>query len=257
VSQRTKILVAVIATVALVGGYWHFSLEPQRKQAAALAEQVAAKEQTVATAQGVLTGYRKAQAAYPANYATLVRLGKAVPQDDDTRSLLVQLDAAARRSGVDFRTLEVSEQASGADAAAAATATPSSSTTAGSGDTPPGAVPVGSAGFSALPFTFTFRGRFADLSRFFSHLQRFVTAGNERMTVTGRLLRLDSVTLKPDATGFPRIRADVTASSFLLPATEGLTAGGTPSGPAAAGSATGTTDPSATTTATVTGATIR
>jgi hypothetical protein len=255
VSQRTKILAAAVAVLALVGAYWHFSVAPQRAEAARLGDEIAKQEQAVASAQATLTSYRAAKAAYPSNYATLVRLGKAVPQDDDTRSLLVQLDAAARRSGVDFRTLSVSTQAGAADAAATAT-TPAT----GTGDTPPGAVAVGSAGFSALPFEFSFRGRFADLSGFFSRLQRFVTAGNQRMTVTGRLLRLDSVTVKPDAAGFPRLRADVTASSFLLPATEGLTAGGTPSGPAAAGSTgsgAGTTDPSTTTTATVTGATIR
>jgi hypothetical protein len=281
VSQRMKILAAVVATLALVGGYWHFAVAPQRAEAARLADQVAAKEQAVASAEGVLATYRKAKAAYPVNYATLVRLGKAVPQDDDTRSLLVQLDSAARRSGVDFRTLTVSQQSTsagtasttGSSTASTGTSTASAGTTGSStastatgaaGSTPPpGAVAVGAAGFSAMPFTFSFRGRFSDLSRFFSRLQRFVSTG-DRISVSGRLLRLDSVTVKPDAAGFPQLRADVTASSFLLPATEGLTAGGTAAGPAAAPSASaaagtgaGTGAAPATTTATVTGAPIR
>ena len=50
---------------------------------------------------------------YKANYATVVRLGKAVPTDDDTRSLVVQLDAAAKRSGVDFDTINAQRAARG------------------------------------------------------------------------------------------------------------------------------------------------
>jgi hypothetical protein len=54
------------------------------------------------------------------------------------------------------------------------------------------------------------------------------------MDVTGRLLRIESVTLKPDQTGFPRIRAEIGASSYLVPSSEGLTAGATATGPAGA-----------------------
>ena len=45
---------------------------------------------------------RRPRARTRANYATVVRLGKAVPADDDVRSLIVQLDSAAERSNVDF-----------------------------------------------------------------------------------------------------------------------------------------------------------
>ena len=37
----------------------------------------------------------------------MVRLGKAVPEDDDVRSLLVQIDAEAGGADVDFRTIQV------------------------------------------------------------------------------------------------------------------------------------------------------
>jgi hypothetical protein len=270
VSSRVKQLAGVLVAAALAFGFWHFSVAPQRAEAARLAGEIAQREQEATAAQATLAGYRAAKASYGANYATLLRLGKAVPADDDTRSLLVQLDAAAKRSGVDFRTLTVETQgAVAAPVAAAPTGTSGTgATTTGTTGTagaaasplPPGAVAVGSAGFSAMPFTFSFRGRFDGLSTFFDRLQRFVTARNDRMTVTGRLLRIDAITLKPDALGFPRLRAEVTASSFLLPATQGLTAGGTPSGPAAQPSAAaGTTTVPAptTTTATVTGASIR
>jgi hypothetical protein len=184
----------------------------------------------------------------------VVRLGKAVPEQDDTRSLLVQLDAAAERSGVDFRTISVGG-GNGAPAAAPVAA-PGTVAAAGATTPPPGAVSVGTAGFSAMPFTFSFRGSFFNMSEFFSKLERFVSVRNSRMDVTGRLLRVESVSLKPDQTGFPRIRAEIGASSYLVPASQGLTAGATPTGPAGATPAApagGATPPA--TTATVSGVT--
>ena len=63
---------------------------------------------------------------------------------------------------------------------------------------PPGAVSVGSAGFSAMPFTFSFKGTFSNLSQFFARMERFVTLRNKQMNVTGRLLRLESIDLQVD-----------------------------------------------------------
>jgi hypothetical protein len=146
-----------------------------------------------------------------------------------TASLLVQLDSAAQGTGVDFRTVTVGGTGS-ASAAAAATA---GTTTPGAVAPPPGAVTVGAAGFSAMPFTFAFEGHFGNLSEFFSRLERFVTLRNDRMNVSGRLLRLESIDMKVEQDGFPEIRAEIGASSYLVPPTQGLTAGATPQGPAA------------------------
>ena len=253
-TKNIPLLIAVAATAAAVAAFWFLALAPKREQAASLETQVTAKQAEVAAAKVSLAGYEKSRASYPRNYATVVRLGKAVPGDDDVRSLLVQLDAAAGGTGVDFRKIEVGGAggAAAAPAAAVAGAAPVAAP-------PPGAVSIGEAGFSAMPFMFGFRGTFTNLSRFFSRLERFVTLRNERMNVTGRLLRLESIDLQVDPLGFPRIRAQIGASSYLVPPTQGVTAGATPGGPA-------TTTPAAapapaggpavpTTTSTVTGAT--
>ena len=84
-----------------------------------------------------------------------------------------------------------------------------------------------------MPFTFSFRGTFANLSQFFARMERFVTLRNKQMNVTGRLLRLETLDLQVDTAGFPNIRAQIGASSYLVPETQGLTAGATPQGPAA------------------------
>jgi Tfp pilus assembly protein PilO len=214
-------IIAVAAVVGLVAAYWFLVLGPKRAEITKLDQDIAAKQGELSTAQSTLADYRKARDGYSENYSTLVRLGKAVPEQDDTRSLLVQLDSAAKASGVDFRTLAVG---------GGSTPTPTTTGTA-AGPVVPGAV-VGTAGFSVMPMTFSFRGSFFDMSQFFSKLERFVTVDNSNVNVTGRLVRVESVTVKPDTLGFPHLRADIGASSYLVPSGQGLTGGATAAGPA-------------------------
>ena len=83
-----------------------------------------------------------------------------------------------------------------------------------------------------MPFSFDFKGSFFELGKFFNRLDRFVAVRNGGLDVTGRLLLLNSITLTPDTEkGFPTLTADVSANSYLLPATEGLTAGATADSP--------------------------
>src|SRR3954452_15210140 len=134
-----KIPIAVVATAAALAAFWFLALAPQREQAAKLQTDISAKQGEVATAKAALAGYEQSRAGYKSNYATLVRLGKAVPEDDEVRSLIVQLDDPARGTGVDFSTIQVG----GGSTAAAGTSAPA----AGAQAPPPGAVSVGTAGF--------------------------------------------------------------------------------------------------------------
>jgi hypothetical protein len=177
-----------------------------------------------------------------------MRLGKAVPADDDVRSLLVQLDATAKKANVTFRSLALS--GGGGEATGEPTATrPDGLAPA------PGTVPVGSAGFSAMPFTFAFNGSFFRLSDFFSRLERFVTVQNDNIDVTGRLLLLGNIAITPEGGDLNRLQAQIGASTYLVPPTQGVAGGATSAGPAGAtpaatAAADGTTNPP---TATITG----
>jgi Tfp pilus assembly protein PilO len=253
VTKNTSLLIAVVATAAAVAAFWFFALSPKRDEVAALDSQIANKQTELSTAKQTLAGYEKSKSQYGKNYTTVVRLGKAVPEDDDVRSLLVQLDADAGGTNVDFRTIQIGG-AGGATSTPAADPATAGTTTA---TPPPGAVSVGSAGFSAMPFSFSFRGSYANLSQFLARMEKFVTVRNENVNVTGRLLRLESIALQVDQKGFPNIRAQIGASSYLVPADQGLTAGATPQGPAAT-TATATTPaggPSVPTTTATVGAT--
>jgi hypothetical protein len=256
VTRRNSILLVAVAVAAAVGAYWMLVLAPKREEAVKIDKQIATKQAQLAAAEAEVAGYERARSAFRANYSMVARLGKAVPADDDVRSLMVQVNSAAERSGVDFRTINIGSSG-------AASTAPGTAAAVGAKAPPPGASTVGTAGFSTMPFTFGFKGRFFELGEFFDRLDRFVAVRDGGLDVTGRLMLLNSITLTPDSEkGFPTLTADVSASSYLLPATEGLTAGATPGGPTAAGTAapggTATPAPSApatTTTATISGAT--
>jgi hypothetical protein len=255
--KKNPIMLAVLAAVVAFGGYYMVVLKPKRQEAADLAKKVDAKRDELSEAQKLLAANTAARETYRQAYSAVVRLGKAVPADDDVRSLVVQLDAAAKASHVDFRSINVGSSGTGAAA--------STNATAGSA-LPPGAT-VGPAGFPVMPFSFAFKGDFFNLGQFFQRLEKFVDERNAQLRVNGRLLTVDSLQLEPDSTGFPRIRATVGATSYLVSPLEGATAGAKPSGPAGAtGSATpaapgtatpakpGSTSAPSTTTATSTGA---
>ena len=244
-THRNKILLSVVAIGVAAAAFWFLVLAPKREEVAKLDTDIAAKTAEMEQARATLGSYEQAKRSYKRNYSTLARLGKAVPADDDVRSLIVQLDDAARRSNVDFRALNV-----GASDAAATTAG-STKTAAGTKAPPPGTVPVGSAGFSAMPFSFSFSGSFFTLSDFFQRLERFVTVQNDQIDVTGRLLLLGSIAVTPDAGDLSKLQAQIGAATYILPPAQGVTAGATPESPAGATPTDGGTVPN--TSATITG----
>jgi hypothetical protein len=247
VTRRNSMLLAVVAVAAVVGAYWFMLLAPKRELATTLSSQIALKETELQTAQADEAKNLRARASYRSNYATVARLGKAVPPDDDVRSLMVQIDGAAGSSHVDFRSISVGS-ASG----------PATATEPGKVAGPPGSI-VGSAGFSTMPFSLAFRGSYFNLGGFFQRLDRFVAVNDRGIDVTGRLVVLNGITLEPDG-AFPNIKAQISATTYLVPTTEGLLAGATPAAPGTgATGAAGKTTPApaapATTTATISGAT--
>jgi hypothetical protein len=249
VTRRNSMILAVVAVAAVAGAYWFMLLAPKRELATTLSGQIALKESELQTAQAAEATNLRARAGYRANYATVARLGKAVPADDDVRSLMVQIDGAAGSNHVDFRSITVGG-ASGA---------PAEELAAGAVAPPPGSTPVGTAGFSTMPFTLAFKGSYFNLGSFFQRIDRFVTVSDRGLDVTGRLVLLNNIILSPDGK-FPNVKAQISATTYLVPTTEGLLGGATPTAPATgAAGATGTPTPApaapATTTATISGAT--
>ena len=236
-SPRDRVVLMVICAVAAIVAPWLLVIQPKRDQASKLQSQINAEQSQLDSVRSQLSQGSAARAAFARSYTTLVSLGEAVPTDDNTPSLIYQLQAAAHAARVDFEGLTFN----------AGTSSSTSTTPTGTSSTqtlPPGAT-VGPAGFPIEPFTFNFQGNFFHLADFLGRLQNFVVATNQHLAVSGRLMTLDAISLGPGSTGFPQVSATISATTYLLPASQGLLNGATPAGPAGSTTQTVSTSTSA------------
>jgi len=270
-SRRDTYILAVVAVLGAVGAFWFMALSPKRAKLSSLDKDVAAAEQTLDQAKQEKVKFAQDQIAFPRLYASLGRLGKAVPADEDVPSLLVQLNHAAAQANVDFRSIELKlalaekAEAAGAAAAAAAPAAPAagSAPAAGAQSTPPAggtttppasgqaapaagaatatasastAAPAAGAttsappapapaGFEQLPFEYVFKGDFRNLADVLHNVTRLVEHQNKQLAIAGRLITIQGFSMK-------RGKITLLASTYMLPADQGLLVGATPTGPA-------------------------
>jgi len=282
VTARDRTVALVVAAVAILGAFWFLALSPKRKDAADLGAKISQAQQRLDTARQSVATATAAQKRYDVDYATIAKLGKAVPADDDVASLVYQLNHVSQDAHIDFRSIKLNSSgapapapapavaqaaavasANGSGSSSSSTTSTSSSTTPPPSSTPVAGVPatqsaaaglppgstVGSAGFPTMPFSFVFDGSFFNMEHFFDGIQRFATANGDNLTVRGRLLTVDSFALTASRFGFPKVKASVNATAYLVPQSEGLTGGATPAGPGGAPAAASTTAPAGSSTA--------
>lgn len=266
-TRRDTYIVTVIAVLGAVAAFWFLALAPKREKLAAVDKDVAEARQVLDQARQEKVKFAQAQIAFPRLYASLGRLGKAVPADEDVPSLLVQLNHAAAQADVNFHSVELkrdlaekAEQAAAAATPAApaagaegaapaggeatpaagdASATPAAGASGASGAAAPAAAapaapvdptaatPAPTGGFELLPFEYRFKGDFFDLEDLIHNMTALVERRNQEYAVTGRLISIEGFTMK---------RGDITvlATTYMLPADQGLFGGATPQGPAGA-----------------------
>jgi hypothetical protein len=225
-TPRDRMVLTVVVVAAAIIGTWLLVIAPKRSEASKLDDQLKTAQTELQKAQQQVQAGLAAKSSFASSYTELARLGEAVPGDDNVPSMILQLQNAASTDHVDFRTLNVSADSSGSSAAV-----PTASTTqAVTASLPPGAT-VGPAGFPIESFTFTFNGNFFHLSSFLGRVQRFVVVRNTQVGVSGRLLSLNAISLGPAPAGFPQITATISATAYLVPASQGVMVGATANGP--------------------------
>lgn len=256
-SAQTRMIAAVAAVIALMAGFWFLVLAPKRTEISAAKAKTAQAETRRAAAVAAAGQADQARAGYQSDYATVARLGKAVPADDDVASLVYQLETLARANKIDFRAVKLT----GAGAAAPAAATDAAAATTSEGEKkdgesdptaastapvapvvaqpPPGAV-VGTAGLLTVPFTFTFDGDYMKLQRLLKAINGLAVNKKQQIKVNGRLLTVDGFSLAAGPEGFPKLKALVSATAYIVPDAESTTAATPPPAGATAGSPTGT-----------------
>ena len=139
-SDRDKKIVFLIVPIVAIVGYWFLMLAPKREEASKAADEVTQQQQRVESAQAQLAQASTAKTDFTGDYSEIVRLGKAIPAKVDMPSLIVQLESAARGTGIRFTKIGTGERT-----AAAPPATAGSEPPAGSGENS-GATPAQAGG---------------------------------------------------------------------------------------------------------------
>jgi Tfp pilus assembly protein PilO len=239
VKSSDRSILVVVGVLVLIAAFWFLVLAPKRNEASDLSDQVSALESQVAAQEALATSATTAKTDFKTNYRQLVTLGKAVPVDADTPSLLTQLQSLSSKSNVKFQGIELSSGGTGTAAAAPTPISPTAGTTTTSATEAtasllPLGANIGPAGLPIMPYSLTFQGSFFDVADFFGRIDNMVTATTNKVAVNGRLLTIDDFTLAPVDQTKDQLQVTVDATSYVSPADQGTTAGATPTGPAAA-----------------------
>jgi hypothetical protein len=249
-TTRDRLVVTVIALLAVLGAAWMLVVSPERKQAAKLQAQVSAASSQLAGAQSEAANARQAQARYAAAYASVVALGKAVPPGEEVPSLIYQLAQASNGQNVDFASIQSgSGSGAGAGGGSAAAGSAAAGTAASGGAASGGAPSASRAGaLNQMPFTFVFNGTFPALYKLFQRLNGFtVRTASGQLQISGRLLTIQAVKLAPAAavgnakTANGQLTGTITATAYVLPASQGLTGGASPGAPVGTATTTAST----------------
>jgi Tfp pilus assembly protein PilO len=236
-TSNNRLIIAILAIAAMAVAFWMLALSPKREESKELAATVESLEGSLANHKSEVALAEEAREDYPAAYRQLVVLGKAVPGDDETASLLVQLNAISERANVRFSEFKLNASgeapatAPEAPAPEGSTATAVSPTEATASTLPLGAS-IGPAGLAVMPYSLRFEGDFFQLAKFINGLDSMVKTTNESVAVDGRLITIDGFSLEADPNlGFPVLKGSFGVTTYLTPPDQGLTGGATPSGP--------------------------
>lgn len=111
-TDRDKKVLAVVLALAVLGGYW-FLVYGKNKGKIADAEAARAEaQQQLSAATAAEANAKNIAKIKPVAYSRLMKLGKAVPADDDFKSLVVQISDLSEDSDVAFLSLSANEGAS-------------------------------------------------------------------------------------------------------------------------------------------------
>jgi hypothetical protein len=233
-TQSTKTVLAALLVIVAAGAFWLLLLSPKRDQASELSQQVSVAKSTLTAEKGRAEEGLAAKKKFRRDYQQLVLLGKAVPAESEMASLLVQLNALGRSASTPL--IGLKNEAGETSSETTSTGAPAETTVV---QEPPLGSQVGPAGFRAMPLKLAYVGGYFPLVELMKNVSGMVTTKGGRVSANGRLVTINSFLLKPlnNATRFDVVSAELSATSYTTPPEQGLTAGASPAGPEAEGSA--------------------
>lgn len=260
-----RTILIVLPLIALAIGFYLLVLSPKQHEAGDLQDRIDSLNSEIQASETEISAAEDARASFAKDYADLVELGAAVPEDDDQATLIHDLNAIGLDNDLSFQSFKVAESPEGTTAPApppetststesasstesgtAATDTASSSTTVTSATateataaTLPIGATVGTAGLPIMPYTLTYYGGFFDMAGLFGDLDGRVEVSDQGTNPVshGRLMTVDGFALTADPVkGFPSVAAEVAVTTYMVPGDQGTAAGASPAGPAPLGS---------------------
>lgn len=261
-----RMILLVLPLIALVVGFYLLAVAPKRAEMGELDTKIDDLNSQVANANSNIASAEAARDSYDSNYADIVKLGAAAPDDNDQATFVYSMTRLGQDNAVQLRSWELA--ATGDIAPPEATPAPatdsgtesggdsgegdSGSADAGSADTAPvvAATPteasvstlplgatVGPAGLPLTPYSFNYSGTFFDVANLMGDLDSSVSVDDtgdltKQPTVRGRLVTVDGFALVNDGdVGYPRVSATLALTTYSVPADQGVAGGATPAGP--------------------------
>jgi hypothetical protein len=203
---RDRVVLGVVAVLALLGAYYMLALKPERQKASALESQIVTQRQALATAQQSYNVGRAAEASLKKAGAQWAALRVAVPEQSNIPALLRTLERNAKAVHVSMQAITLAGSGSSASTAAAA---PTGTTSA----TSPAATPV--------PIQLTFGGGYNALNSLVRKLTGLVDVSGGSVHAAGPLLSVNSVSLS----GTKSLTGNLTATIYQLASPAGTTGG--------------------------------
>jgi Tfp pilus assembly protein PilO len=243
-AKSNRLIIATLLIAAIAVGFWILLLAPKREEANELASEVEVQQSQLDEARSNLAGAEAARREFPADYRQLVVLGQAVPEGDETSSLLVELNHVASEAEMGFESIQLAAGTEIPAPAPAPTApapeAPESGAVPAAATVPPTeaaaallplGASIGPAGLAVMPYSLTFRGSFFQVADFISSIDSLVHTGKSKVSVDGRLITLDGFSLSADTKrGFPYLDANFAVTTYVTPPS-GVTAGASPTEP--------------------------
>ena len=210
-THRDRVLLGVIAAVALCAALYMLVITPERHTAAHLQSQVAAERVTLAHAEQRAAEGRAAEAALKASQDDWSATQRAVPQVADVPALLKVLTRSAQAAHVSMQSIALTGGSAGTSSTAPATAVSSP------------------AGPTAIPVSLTFEGGYQALNRLVGRLDALVTTSRRSIRSDGPLIGISTVTVAPaSSSSHPStLSVDLTATIYQRSATGSTTTGAT------------------------------
>ena len=109
-SDRDKKILVFMVPLVVIAAYWFLLLAPKREEATAASAALTVEQDRLDAARAASSAADNAEKGFETSYATVVRLGKAIPSTVDMPSLLVQLESAAAGTGIRFNSINAGER---------------------------------------------------------------------------------------------------------------------------------------------------